>query len=118
MSSGADGSDPSTGLGPGTIPEPADRELPLLQAPSPAPQQEAVASQTEAPVPVVTIVISRPGEEEVQTPAAKGGSPACSPQAGGGKAMAASVSLTASAAAKEAELARSDIFDDYEQCMY
>ena len=118
MSSGADGSDPSTGLGPGTIPEPADREPPLLQAPSPAPQQEAVASQTEAPVPVITIVISRPGEEEVQTPAAKGGSPACSPQAGDGKAMAASVSLTASAAAKEAELARSDIFDDYEQCMY
>ncbi|XP_066374229.1 uncharacterized protein [Miscanthus floridulus] len=116
MSSGADGSDPSTGLGPGTIPEPADREPPLLQAPSPAPQQEAVASQTEAPVPVVTIVISRPGEEEVQTPAAKGGSPACSPQAGDGKAMAASVSLTASAAAKEADLARSDIFDDYEQC--
>ncbi|CAD6205363.1 unnamed protein product [Miscanthus lutarioriparius] len=112
MSSGADGSDPSTGLGPGTIPEPADREPPLLQAPSPAPQQEAVASQTEAPVPVVTIVISRPREEEVQTPAAKGGSP----QAGDGKAMAASVSLTASTAAKEAELARSDIFDDYEQC--
>ncbi|XP_021307058.1 uncharacterized protein LOC8070472 isoform X2 [Sorghum bicolor] len=111
MSSGADGSDPSTGLGPGTIPELPDREPPLLQAPSPAPQQEAVVPQTEAPVPVVTIVISRPGEE-VQTPDAKVGSPACSPQAGDGKATATSASLTASAA----ELGRSDSFDDYEQC--
>jgi hypothetical protein len=117
MSSGADGSDPSTGLVPGTIPELPDREPPLLQAPSPAPQQEAVASQTEAPVPAVTIVISRPAEE-VQTPDAKRGSPPCSPPAGDGKATATSVSLTASAAAKEAELARSDSFDDYEQCRY
>ncbi|NP_001137053.3 uncharacterized protein LOC100217225 [Zea mays] len=115
MSSGADGSDPITGLGPSTIPEPPDREPPHLQSPSPAAQQEVAASQAETPVPAVTIVISRPGEE-VQTPDAMGGSPACSTQAGDGKATATSVSLTASAAAKEAELARSDSFDDYEQC--
>ncbi|ONM05696.1 RING/U-box superfamily protein [Zea mays] len=117
MSSGADGSDPITGLGPSTIPEPPDREPPHLQSPSPAAQQEVAASQAETPVPAVTIVISRPGEE-VQTPDAMGGSPACSTQAGDGKATATSVSLTASAAAKEAELARSDSFDDYEQCRY
>ncbi|AQK65031.1 RING/U-box superfamily protein [Zea mays] len=118
MSSGADGSDPCTGLDPGTIPELPAHEPPVLQAPSPAPQQEVVvASQTEAPLPAVTIVISRPGED-VQMPDAKGGSPACSPQAGDGKPMATSVSLTASAAAKEAGLARSDSdsLDDYEQC--
>lgn len=120
MSSGADGSDPCTGLDPGTIPELPAHEPPVLQAPSPAPQQEVVvASQTEAPLPAVTIVISRPGED-VQMPDAKGGSPACSPQAGDGKPMATSVSLTASAAAKEAGLARSDSdsLDDYEQCRY
>ena len=117
MSSGADGSDPSTGIDPGMTPEPPGREPPVLQALSPALQPEMVASQAKVLVPAVTIVISRPGED-VQIPDAKGGSPACSPQAGDGKAMAASVSLTASAAAKEAELARSDIFDDYEQCMY
>ncbi|PWZ23850.1 hypothetical protein Zm00014a_020653 [Zea mays] len=118
MSSGADGSDPCTGLDPGTIPELPAHEPPLLQAPSPAPQQEVVvASQTEAPLPAVTIVISRPGED-VQMPDAMGGSPACSPQVGDGKPMATSVSLTASAAAKEAGLARSDSdsLDDYEQC--
>lgn len=111
MSNGADGLDPSTGLDLGMIPEPPDREPPLLQAPSPAPQQEMVALQAKALVPGVTIVISRPGEE-VQMPDAKGGSP----RAGDSKATATSVSLTASAAAKEAELARSDSFDDYEQC--
>lgn len=118
MSSGADGSDPCTGLDPGMIPELPAHEPPVLQAPSPAPQQEVVvASQAEAPLPAVTIVISRPGED-VQMPDAKGGSPACSPQAGDGKPMATSVSLTASAAAKEAGLARSDSdsLDDYEQC--
>lgn len=119
MSSGADGSDPITGLGPSTIPEPPDREPPHLQSPSPAAQQEVAASQAETPVPAVTIVISRPGEE-VQTPDAMSGSPACSTQAGDGKATATSVSLTASAAAKEAGLARSDSdsLDDYEQCRY
>uniref|UniRef100_K4AB32 RING-CH-type domain-containing protein n=3 Tax=Setaria TaxID=4554 RepID=K4AB32_SETIT len=150
MSSGADGSAPGAALDPGPGPEP-DREPqpPLPQAPAatlvpapqqemvalqteapavtivmsrpgeevqaPAPQQEVVALQTEAPAPAVTIVISRPGEE-VQVPDAKGVSPASSPQADGVKAMAASVSVTAAAAAKEAELARSDSFDDYEQC--
>ncbi|PUZ38602.1 hypothetical protein GQ55_9G209900 [Panicum hallii var. hallii] len=166
MSSGADGSAPGPALDPGPGPEP-DREPPSPQAPEPAagpaprqevvalqmqapapapqqeavalqmeapapakqqeavalhmealepaPQQEVVALQTEAPVPAVTIVISRSGEE-VQVPDAKGVSPASSPQAGGGKATVASVSVTAAAAAKEAELARSDSFDDYEQC--
>ncbi|CAN6310760.1 unnamed protein product [Urochloa humidicola] len=120
MSSGADGSAPGPALESGPVPEP-DREPPLPQAPAPAPppqqqQQEVViALQMEAPAPAVTIVISRPGEE-VQAPDAKGVSPASSPQADGGKAMAASVSVTAAAAAKEAELARSDSFDDYEQC--
>ncbi|CAL4933939.1 unnamed protein product [Urochloa decumbens] len=154
MSSGAEGSAP--GLGPEQ-----DREPPLPQAPAPPPQQEvvalqteapavtivisrpgeevqapdakgispasspqadggkamaaSVALQTEAPAPAVTIVISRPGEE-VQAPDAKGVSPASSPPAGGGKATVASASVTAAAAAKEAELARSDSFDDYEQC--
>ena len=115
MSSGADGSDPSMGLDPGMVPEPPGHEPPVLQAPSPALLPEMVASQAKVLVPAVTIVISQPGEE-VQVPDAKGGSPACSPQAGDGKAMATSASLTASAAAKEAELARSDSFDDYEQC--
>ncbi|PAN46830.1 hypothetical protein PAHAL_9G218100 [Panicum hallii] len=166
MSSGADGSAPGPALDPGPGPEP-DREPPSPQAPEPAagpaprqevvalqmqapapapqqeavalqmeapapakqqeavalhmealepaPQQEVVALQTEAPVPAVTIVISRSGEE-VQAPDAKGVSPASSPQAGGGKATVASVSVTVAAAAKEAELARSDSFDDYEQC--
>ena len=86
-----------------------------MQMEAPAPQQEVVALQTEAPMPAVTIVISQPGDE-VQAPDAKGVSPASSPQAGGGKATAASVSVTAAVAAKEAELARSDSFDDYEQC--
>lgn len=114
MSSGADGSEPGPGPDPRPGPEP-DREPPL--APAPAPQQEVVALQAEAPAPApaVTIVISRPGEE-VQAPDAKGVSPAPSPQACEGKATVASVSLTAAAAAKEAELARSDSFDDYEQC--
>ncbi|XP_039826187.1 E3 ubiquitin-protein ligase MARCHF11-like isoform X2 [Panicum virgatum] len=86
-----------------------------MEALAPAPQQEVVALQTEAPMPAVTIVISRPGDE-LHAPDAKGVSPASSPQAGGGKATAASVSVTAAVAAKEAELARSDSFDDYEQC--
>ncbi|CAN6310759.1 unnamed protein product [Urochloa humidicola] len=108
MSSGADGSAPGPALESGPAP-----------APAPPPQQQqqevVIALQMEAPAPAVTIVISRPGEE-VQAPDAKGVSPASSPQADGGKAMAASVSVTAAAAAKEAELARSDSFDDYEQC--
>ncbi|KAG2548379.1 E3 ubiquitin-protein ligase MARCHF11-like isoform X3 [Panicum virgatum] len=99
-------------------PEPAPQQEVValrMEALAPALQQEVVALQTEAPVPAVTIVISRPGDE-VQAPDAKGVSPASSPQAGGGKATAASVSVTAAVAAKEAELARSDSFDDYEQC--
>ena len=145
MSSGADGSapgppalDPMPGPEPNReppvpqAPEPApqqemvalEMEAPApqqeavalqMEAPEPAPQQEVVALQTEAPMPAVTIVISRPGDE-LHAPDAKGVSPASSPQAGGGKATAASVSVTAAVAAKEAELARSDSFDDYEQC--
>jgi len=129
MSTGADGSAPGPpALDPMQGPEP-NREPPVPQAPepapqqervavemeAPAPQQEVVALQTEAPMPAVTIVISRPGDE-LHAPDAKGVSPASSPQAGGGKATAASVSVTAAVAAKEAELARSDSFDDYEQC--
>ena len=114
MSSGADGSAPGSALDPTPGPE-LNREPPVLQAPEPAPQQEVVALQTEAPMPAVTIVISQPGDE-LQAPDAKGVSPASSPQAGCGKATAASVSVTAAVAAKEAELARSDSFDDYEQC--
>lgn len=91
------------------------KDVVALQTEAPAPQQDVVALQTEAPAPAVTIVISRPGEE-VQAPDAKGVSPASTPLSGGGWATAASVSVTAAAAAKEAELARSDSFDDYEQC--
>ena len=99
-------------------PEPAPQQEVValrMEALAPAPQQEVVALQVEAPMPAVTIVISRPGDE-LHAPDAKGVSPASSPQAGGGKATAASVSVTAAVAAKEAELARSDSFDDYEQC--
>ncbi|KAK3153947.1 hypothetical protein QOZ80_2BG0183610 [Eleusine coracana subsp. coracana] len=107
MSSGADGSEPGPGPGPAAEPEKA-RDPPLQQAP----QLEVAAA--EAPAPAVTIVISRPGEED-QVTEPKGGSPP-SPKPGGGKPREASVSLTAAAAAKEAELARTDSFDDYEQC--
>ncbi|XP_062200420.1 uncharacterized protein LOC133903086 isoform X1 [Phragmites australis] len=108
MSSGADGSEP--GPRPGTEP---GRKLPLQQAPAPAPQHEVAAAEAEAPA--VTIVISRPGEE-VQAPEAKGVALDSPPETGHGKATAASVSVTALAASKEGELARSDSFDDYEQC--
>jgi len=101
---------------PAPAPAPQQEAVALqMETPGPAPQQEVVALQTEAPMPAVTIVISQPGDE-LQAPDAKGVSPASSPQAGGGKATAASVSVTAAVAAKEAELARSDSFDDYEQC--
>jgi hypothetical protein len=109
MSSGADGSE--AGPGPLPAPEPEKgRDPPSKQGP----QQEVAAAEALAPLPAVTIVISRP-EEEVQVTEPKGVTPH-SPKTANVKAREAAVSVTAAAAAKEVELARTDSFDDYEQC--
>ncbi|XP_047093277.1 uncharacterized protein LOC124705614 isoform X2 [Lolium rigidum] len=116
MSSGAAGSE----TGPGT-----DHELPMhhpppqqqqqhevvlavaeLQAPAPA-SVVVAAAEVPAPVSVVTIVISQP-EEVAPEPKAVAQASRAPLEAGDDVAMAAL------AAAKEAELARSDSFD--EQC--
>jgi hypothetical protein len=107
MSSDADRSEPGLGL----VPAPEKGRDPPSQQ---APQQEVAAAVALAPLPAVTILISRPGEE-VQVTEPKGVTPH-SPKTANVKAREASVSVTAAAAAKEAELARTDSFDDYEQC--
>jgi hypothetical protein len=119
MSSAAAGSE----TGPGT-----DHELPM-QPPPPPPQQQqqevvlavaelqapapasvvVAAAEVPAPVSVVTIVISQP-DEVAPEPKAVAQASRAPLEAGDDVAMAAL------AAAKEAELARSDSFD--EQCRY
>ncbi|XBJ09028.1 hypothetical protein VPH35_014185 [Triticum aestivum] len=104
-----------SGAGPATA-----HELAMQQPPQ---QQEVVAAAAEVPAPVVvataevpaqapgavlTIVISKPEEEEAREQ--KGVAPASLPPLEVGDASA----MVAVAAAKEAELARSDSFD--EQC--
>jgi hypothetical protein len=118
MSSAAAGSE----TGPGTAHELPLKQPPLeqqqevvvapaeLQAPAPAPVSVVVAAaQVPAPVSVVTIVISQPEEVAPEPKAVAQASPALL-EVGDGSAMAAL------AAAKEAELARCDSFD--EQCRY
>jgi hypothetical protein len=117
MSSAAAGSE----TGPGT-----DHDLPTQQPPPLQQQQEVVlavaelqapapasvvvaAAEVPAPVSVVTIVISQP-DEVAPEPKAVAQASRAPLEAGDDVAMAAL------AAAKEAELARSDSFD--EQCRY
>ncbi|KAL6883774.1 hypothetical protein ACP4OV_011188 [Aristida adscensionis] len=89
-------------------------EVSAADAEESAPQQEVFAAEAAPLAAVVTIVISQPGEEAQAREVKAVGLP--SPEAEDGKARDASVSVTAAVAAKEAELARSDSFDDYEQC--